>query len=424
MDTIAHNLALTLFVLFLVLSAFFCALEVAFLAVQKSRVRHLVSSGVAGAAEVERITLRPDRLLATTLFSNNVVQTGAAVLGTVIVVAMLGETLGVIVATVGIAVITLLFAEAIPKTLAARHAERLALLFARPFRILEGSLSPIISALSWLTTRVTGGELAAPRYMVSEAEIRSIISEGEETGAVEGVEAEMLHKVFEFGDRRVVEMMTPRTEVVWVEMDTRVTDFLKLYTERPYSRFPVVADSPDNVVGILEIRDLLLAQAQDQIGPEAHIDSLVRPVLFTPETKRGGELLTEMQASGSRMAVVVDEYGGIAGIITLQQMVEEIVGEIRDELIRDKDVETIDEYTFEVDGSLRIEEANEKLGLSLPSGEYETVAGFVLSSLGHIPRMGEQLRYDGLKMVIKEMRGLKIEKVLITRMEGDAALAP
>ena len=412
-----------LFLLFLALSAFVGLVEVAYLSVQKSRLKHLAGTGVRGASEAERITQSPDRLLATTLFVNNVVQTAAAAVGTVIAVRWLGERWGVVVSTVIIAMATLIFAEAIPKPYSARHAERLALLFARPFRVMEKALSPVVSAISWLTTRVTGGGLPAPSYKVSEEEIRSIISEGEEAGAVEETQAEMLHNVFEFADRRVSEVMTPRTEVVWLEKGTRLSDFLKLYMEHPHSRFPVYKDSTDNVVGILAIRDVLIAQARNQITPESTIDPLVRPAVFVPETKQLSELLTEMQDSGSRMAVVVDEYGGIAGIATLQAMIEEIVGEIRDELVHKQEFKAIDENTFEVDGGMTVEMANEELGLKLPQGEYETVAGFVLSQLGRIPRAGEQFKYDSFKVLVTNMRGLKVEKVLITRLESNSPVA-
>ncbi|MBI4287026.1 MAG: HlyC/CorC family transporter [Chloroflexi bacterium] len=420
---ISNQTYVFLFFIFLAFSAFVGIVEVAYLSVQKSRLKHLTSTGVRGASEAERITQSPDRLLATTLFINNVVQTAAAAVGTVVAVRWLGEQWGVIASTVGIAFATLILAEAIPKTFSARHSERLALLFARPFRLMESSLSPVVSAISWLTTRVTGGGLPAPTYKVSEEEIRSIISEGEQVGAVEEDQAEMLHNVFEFGDRRVSEVMTPRTEVVWLEKGTKFKDFLKLYMEHPHSRFPVYHDSTDNVVGILAIRDVLIAQARNQITPEGVIDPLVRPAAFVPETKQLSELLNEMQASGSRMAVVVDEYGGIAGVATLQAMIEEIVGEIRDELVHTEEFQAIDEHTFEVEGGMTVDVANEELGLKLPQGEYETVAGFVLSHLGHIPRVGEQFKYDSFKLFVTNMRGLKVEKVRITRLEPDSPVA-
>jgi len=182
------------------------------------------------------------------------------------------------------------------------------------------------------------------------------------------------------------------------------------------SRFPVYVENMDNVVGVLSVKDVLMALARGTAGEESTIDDLVRPPYFAPESKHINELFAEMRDENYRMAVIVDEYGGTAGIVTLTRLVEEIVGEVGDELAGvEKDYEIINEYTFQIDGSMRIDEVNEEMELDLPEGEdYETVAGFILSLLGHIPRRHEQLRYKGLKMVITEMKGLKIEKILLT----------
>jgi putative hemolysin len=244
-----------------------------------------------------------------------------------------------------------------------------------------------------------------------------MISVGHKEGTVEEAEAEMLHKVFDFGDRPVREVTVPRTEVVWVEKGTKLADFFNIYAESPVSRFPVFEESLDNVVGILSVKDVLMGLAKGTITSDGIIDDLIRPAYFTPETKRIGELFAEMQDQNYRMAVVVDEYGGTAGIVSLSRLVEEIIGPVGDEFTEaDKDFEAINEYTFHVDGSMRIEEANEEMELELPEGEdYETVAGFILNLLGHIPKQGRHLRYKGLKIVITKMRGLKIEEVLIIK---------
>jgi putative hemolysin len=227
----------------------------------------------------------------------------------------------------------------------------------------------------------------------------------------------MLHKVFDFGDRPVYEIMVPRLEVAALQEGSKIADFLRLYTETPLSRFPVYRENMDNVVGILSVKDVLMARAKGNINDESTIDDLVRPAYFTPETKLINELFFEMRDKNYRMAVVIDEYGGTAGIVSLSRLVEEIVGEVGDELAGvEKDYEVINEYTFQIDGGMRIKEANEEMELNLPEGEdYETVAGFILSLLGHIPKRNEQLRYKGLKIVITEMRGLKIEKILLTK---------
>ncbi|MBA7696366.1 hypothetical protein ES703_105013 [subsurface metagenome] len=243
------------------------------------------------------------------------------------------------------------------------------------------------------------------------------------TPTVEAAEARMLHKVFDFGGRPVREVMTPRPEVVSIEQGSKMSDFLKLYAESPLSRFPVFRENMDNVVGILSVKDVLMALAKSTVNEESTVDDLVRPAYFAPETKHIDELFVEMRDENYRMCVVVDEYGGTAGIVSLSRLVEEIVGEVGDELATvEKDYEVINEYTFQIDGSMRIEEANEEMELDLPEGDdYETVAGFILSLLGHIPKTNEQLRYKGLKLVVTEMRGLKIEKILLTKERQAAA---
>jgi len=249
-----------------------------------------------------------------------------------------------------------------------------------------------------------------------------MISVGHKEGTVEEEEAEMLHNVFEFGDRPVREVMVPRPEVVCLEEGSTIADFLRLYAESPLSRFPVYQENMDNVVGILSIKDVLMAQANGIVTNDSVIDDLVRPAYFTPETKRISELFAEMRDKNYRMAVVVDEYGGTSGVVSLTRLVEEIVGRVGDELAAaEKDYEMINEYTFQIDGSMRIEEANEEMDLQLPEGDYETVAGFILDLLGHIPKPNEQLRYRDMKLVITEMRGMKIEKILLTKEKHAAS---
>jgi putative hemolysin len=412
------TLYLVLLVICLLLSAFFSSSETAFISLQRFRLAHLVETKVSGAKRVARMLERPERLLSTILLGNNFVNTAAAALGTMLAIKVWGEERGVLFATIGVTIILLIFAETTPKTIATRHAEKLSLLFVRPIQMISWLLTPFVVVLSWIAsgfTKMVGGT-PMPRSLVSEEEIRTMISVGHKEGTVEKDEAEMLHNVFDFGNRPVREVIIPRTEVVWVEKGAKLPDFLSIYAESPLSRFPVYEDNMDNVVGILSVKDVLMAQAKGTIDNESPIDDLIRPAYFTPETKRISELFTEMRDKNYRMAVVVDEFGGTAGIVSLSRLVEEIVGPVGDELTEaEKEYEAINEYTFQIDGGMRIEEVNEEMGVELPEGDYETVAGFVLHLLGHIPRQGEQLRYKGLKLVIIKMRGLKIEEILLTK---------
>jgi len=412
-----ETLYLALLILCLLLSAFFSSSETAFISLQRMRVQHMVDTEVRGAKRVANLLKQPEKLLSTILLGNNLVNTAAAALATTLAISIWAEK-GIIIATIGVTVFLLIFSETTPKTIAIQHAERLSLSFARPIELISWLFTPFVIVLSWIASglsKLVGGT-PVPRSLVSEEEIRTMISVGHKEGTVEEAEAEMLHKVFDFGDRPVREVMIPRPEVVAIEQGSKIADFLALYAESPLSRFPVYLGNMDNVVGILSVKDVLMAQAKGTINNESPIDDLIRPAYFTPETKHINELFAEMRDKNYRMSVVVDEYGGTAGIVSLSRLVEEIVGEVGDELAAvEKDYEIINEYTFQIDGSMRIEEANEEMDLELPEGDYETVAGFVLDLLGHIPKTGEQLRYKGLKLSITEMRGLKIERILLTK---------
>jgi len=415
-------LYLVIFLVCLLLSAFFCSSETAFFSVQRIKLEHLVSTKVKGARRVAHMLERPEKFLSTVLLGTNLVNTAAAALGTALAISIWQEQ-GVLIATVSVTFILLVFAETTPKTLATQHAEKLSMLFVRPLEFFAWVFTPFVIALSWIAigfTRMVGGSPVS-KSLANPEEIRTMIVLGEKEGTVEESEADMLHKVFDFGDRPVREVMVPRPEVIAIEQGAKISEFLSVYAESPLSRFPVYQENMDNVVGILSVKDVLMARAKDVFDKDGTIDELVRPAYFAPETKRINELFSEMREKNFRMCVVVDEYGGTAGIVSLTRLVEEIVGPVGDELADiEKEFEVINEYTFQVDGSMRIGEVNEEMELDLPEGDYETVAGFILHLLGHIPKQNEQLRYKGLKLVITEMRGHKIEKILLTKEKTGA----
>ena len=408
------------FIVCLVFSAFFSSAESAFLALPKLRIRYLVENGRRGAEWLAKMAESPEKILATVLLGNNLVNVAAATLGTIMAVWVFGLVWGPIIATVGVTALILIFGEVIPKTLAVHNAERLSLFYVKPLRVMQWCLYPFVLALSRIGLGVTR-IIAQPdegKTLVSEGEIRSAINVGQVEGVVEQDEARMLHKVFEFTDRPVGKVMVPRTEIAWVEQGTKIGEFLDIYAQTPYSRFPVYKDNTDNVVGILFVKDILVKLNGGIIDKEAVIDDLIRPAHFVPESKHLGELLTEMRNGGYHIVMVVDEYGGVAGMVTLGELTEEIIGDIGDELIEEKkEFVVTGDNTFQLDGGFRIEEANQELRLDLPEGDYETVAGFILSHLGRIPKQGEQLKYRHLKFVIIEMQGVKIERIVVTKEE-------
>jgi putative hemolysin len=408
---------IVLFIICILASAFFSVAEIAFVSVQRFKLEHLVATKVKGATAVMSLIKHPEKLLSTILLGSNFFNTAAAALGTTLIVNSIGPT-GVVIATILVTIILLVFADTLPKTTAAHHAESISIHLGGIVRFISWIFLPIVTILSWISTlfgkmigaHTIGGSLVSPE------EIRTMINIGSRDGTVQKDEAEMLHKVFDFGDRPAREVMVPRTEVIWVPQGMQIMDFFKLYVEHPLNRYPVFDGSIDNIVGILSAKDVLMSLAKGTCDVEKTINSLVRPACFSPEGKRIGELLTEMRDKSYHMCIIVDEYGGTSGIVTLTQLVEEIVGDVKDELASiEKDFEIINETTFQIGGSMRIEDINAEMNLALPEGDYETVAGFVLKVLGHIPTPGEQLRFKDLKLEITRMEGLKIEEILITR---------
>ncbi len=405
----------------LLLSAFFSSAEAAFLSLARSRVAHLASSGSAGAARVERMTSRPERLLSTILFGNNLVNVAFAALVTLTVVAALGkdrEGQAAIISTVIGTVVLLVAGETIPKSIAVRRAEKMAFMYSLPVLWFEALFLPVVVVLQWTARSVNawfGGDSA--RVSVTEGEIRTMIDIGEAQGAVESTEAEMIENVFRFGDMKVREVMTPRTEIVSVRRGARLREVLDVYAEHLHTRLPVYRGSADNVIGIISAKDVLKAMSAKGMGLDDPATDVMRDAYFVPETKRAAELFDELRRSGNQMAIVVDEFGGVAGLVTLKTLLEEVVGPVGEEGSGPQDeYESIDRNTFQVDGGMSIDEVNEELGIDLPEGDFETIAGFALAALGHIPVQGEQFEFANLRLEITEMNGLKIEAVKVTRL--------
>ena len=403
---------------FLICSAFFSSSEAAFLSLQKTRLTHLVNTRVVGARRVADMIQEPERLLATILLGNNLVNVAFAALVTVIIVSLLGEGRGVIVSTVVATVILLIIGEIIPKTIAVRHAERIAFWYARPLKTIEFLLLPLVIALQWVTNRVNSRfDSSETQSSITEDELRTLIDIGEAEGTFAPSEAEMLEKVFRFGDRHVREVMTPRTEFVTVESGSTLNAFLGIYSLHPHTRFPVYKKTPDNIIGIISAKDILKALATKNINTNSVLTDLIRDAYFIPETKLIAELFDELRKSGNQMSIVVDEFGGLAGLVTLKSLSEVVVGSVGEEGTgAEEEYEAIGKNTFQIDGGMSIEEANEELNINLPDGDFETIAGFVLDVLGHIPLEGEQFDYKKLRFVISKLNSRKIETITVTKM--------
>ena len=411
MDT-SDVIRLVLLGLTVLLSAFFAGSEAAFLSVQRSRLAALILDKVKGAERVEKLASNPEKLLPTVLTGNNLVNVAAAALGTTLAGSYLSPNWAVGASVGVVTVLLLLFGEILPKVIATKNAEGLALILVRPLQAAQILFFPIVWVLeiySRMVGRIFG--LSGSR-LVSEREIRALIDVAEIEGGVEKGEAALLEKVFHFGDLRVGDVMTPRTEIIFVELSATLQDFLPIYARTTYTRFPVFDGDRENIVGILSVKDLLEAVAQGTIQLHDSVATALRPAHFVPETKPVDELFDELREVGQHMAITVNEHGGVAGVVTLMQLLEVIVGPVGEEgePIEEEFV-AVGQSQFDVLAAMSILEANENLDIDLPEGDYQTLAGFVLEQLGHIPQEGESFRYGEIELEVKEMQAVKVHRV-------------
>ena len=410
---------LALLIICLALSGFFSAAETAFIALPRARLMHLVRLGRPGADRVSHIIQRPERFLATVLLGNNLVNTTAAALATVLALNLItNKSLSVLAATAGVTTFLLLFGETLPKNVAWRRSERVAFAVSRPIRLVELALSPVVTLLqlfSTATNRALGISGTTPP--VGEEEIRMMIAAGAQTGAVNAGEAELLEKVFRFGDRQMREIMTPRPEIVWMEQGASLAGFLTIYSQNTHTRFPVYDGSMENVVGVLSVKDVLAGLHGVQADSVVDVTEQMRPAFFVPETKSVSETFDEMRQGGHSVVLTVDEFGGIAGLATLKQMMSVIVGQMGDEgSAPEEPVTPLGRDNFRIDAGLAISDINEELNLEIPEGDYQTLAGFILDRLGSIPEVGDVMEFENLRITVKSMEGVRIEEVELRRI--------
>ena len=412
--------SLALLFAFLVLSAFFSSSEAAFLSLQRTRIAHLLSEGVPGARRVAAMLDEPERLLSTILLGNNLVNVAFSAIITLVVVDRVGpdnEGLGVVIATVLGTVTLLLLGETIPKTIAVRNSEKLAFLYSYPLKWGEYLLLPFVLILQRITKAFSsrfGGTQEG--RSITEGELHTLIDIGVGEGEFEQEEAERLKGVFRFGDRQVRDVMTPRTETVFVQRGLSVEEFLEIYAEHSHTRFPVYWDTTDNVVGVLSLKDIMRSLAANRLTDDDSVTDVIRDAHFVPETKRIAELFDELRRSGNQMAIAVDEFGGVAGLVTLKQLIEDVMGRVGEEGVgAEEEMTMVGQDTYEVDAGMSIDEARDKLELDIEEGDFETVAGWALERLGHIPTEGETFEADDVSGEIIEMDNLKIERLRLTK---------
>lgn len=400
-----------LFIAALLFSGFFSSSEVALISITRAKVHALQSQGRKGAKALDTLKRSTDAIQITTLIGSTIANVAVASLATAIGITLYGN-LGIAVGLVVAAVLVLVFGEIGPKMYASRYTEELALRVSRPILFFSKLLYPVL----WVTDRIEQQFAFRPGVtepVVTEEEIKEWIDVGEEEGTIEEEERDMLYSVLRFGDTTAREVMTPRVDVVMIEDTATLESALAIFNETGFSRIPVYHEQIDNIVGLLNVKDVFSAVFRQQTS--ATIRDLMYEPYFIPESKKIDELLKELQVKKQHMAVVLDEYGSFAGIVTVEDMLEELVGEILDEFDEEEpEVQQLEEGIYLVDARTWVEHLNEDLDLNLPLMDtYESIGGLVIERLGHIPRRGEVVKIEesNVTLVVMQMRGRRIVKV-------------
>ena len=400
----------------LLLAALSAAAETALTSVSKIRMRTLAEEGDLRAQRVVRAIEKPQVFLTSILVTSNVSVIVASTVATLLALHI-STNWGGVVSTVLLALFILIFCEITPKTAAVQAPERWAKRLVGPVEALSTLLRPVNALLIGVTTsivRLVGGHPVKHGPFVTEEELRLLVEVGEEEGVLEEDERAMIHNVFELADTAVREIMVPRIDMVTIEADDTVEEAMRLIVQGGQSRIPVIEESIDNIIGVLYAKDLLRVVASGQ--HPATVKSLVRPAYFVPESKRLDDLLRELQQQRVHMAIVVDEYGAVAGLVTIEDVVEEIIGDIQDEYDREEQlVERVSDNEFIVDAKISLDEFNELLDINLTSEDYETLGGFMFAQLDKIPTVGDVVHYSNLTMTVLGTKGRRITKVRVVR---------
>jgi CBS domain containing-hemolysin-like protein len=407
--------------LLIVLNGYFVAVEYGLVTARRTRIHELEHQGDRRARHVLGIVANPPRFIAAMQLGVTLTSLAIGALGEPVLAEVfdpvLATALAVVLSFLIITFLHVVIGELVPKGIALGHSERVALAVSAPVRGFFVAFGPLI----WLLQRSTeailrlfgleppGGE----GDVHSEAELKMLLSHSTDAGEIQQDEREMLYKVFDFADKEAADVMVPRPEVVAISVDLPPEECLGAVIESPYTRYPVYRGSLDEIVGVLHVRDLFSALIDRGIE-NVDVEELVRPAYIVPETKDLAALLAEFRRSNQHMAIVVDEYGAMQGIVTLEDLLEEIVGEIEDEFdLPDESIEEVDKDTIRIDGTFPIDDFNERFKVELPIEDYHTMGGFVFGQLGRAPLEGDEISHDGLRFQVVEVEGSRIDRLAV-----------
>ena len=395
----------------LALSAFFSSSETAMMAVNKIRVRNLADAGLSSAQTLMKVLDNQPKMLSAILIGNNIVNISASSLATILVTRAFGD-MYVGVGTGILTLLVLILGEITPKTSATLYSETMALRFAKPIYMIMQVLTPVIfivDKLSQGVLRLLHVDPNKKQDAITEDELRTIVEVSHEEGVIESDEKKMIYNVFDFGDSVAKDIMVPRIDMTFIDVDATFSEVIEVFREVKYTRYPVYEETTDNVIGIINIKDLLLTENQKKFC----IRDYLREPLYTYEFKKTAELMVELRKTQNNIAIVLDEYGATAGLITLEDMLEEIVGEIRDEYDEDEEdlIRRIGPREYVVEAAMKLDDLNDQLGLDLESEDYDSIGGFIIGLLDHLPEEGEEVTHKTLRFVVDKVDRNRIDKI-------------
>jgi putative hemolysin len=400
----------------LIASGFFSASETALMSLSKIRIRHMQEEGIKGANLVGKLTEDSGKLLSSILVGNNIVNIAATSLSTSLFITILnGRSEAVPVATAVMTILVLIFGEITPKTIAANSSEKVAILVSKPIKLIIFILTPVVWIFNIITNiifKLFGIKSSMGQPYITEEELKTMVNVSHEEGVLEIEERKIINNVFQFGDMQAKEAMVQRLDMVCINAQDSYEEVINIFKEEQFSRMPVYEESVDDIIGIVNIKDIIFL-SESEIE-DFDIRNYVREAFFTYEFKKITELLEEMKKDKSQMAIVVDEYGGTSGLITIEDLVEEIVGEIEDEYDEDEeDIQVIKEDEYIVDGSKKISEVNELIGTNLESEEFDSIGGFIIGYLKRLPEENEVIEVDSVKLCIESLDKNRIKKIRV-----------
>lgn len=397
-----------LFVL-LIFSAFFSGVETALMSLNMIKVNSLLKQKKKGSKVLSRIKKNPHKLIITILIGNNLVNIGAASLATVVFTEIFGSA-GVGIATGVMTILILVFGEITPKTYATQNAERISLLVARPIELLSIVLTPLVILFGYISKFMSKLLGSKKEKELSEEELKTIVTMGKQEGILTKEAAEIMHNVLAFEDTRVTEIMTPKVNMKMLDGSSTLKEVIDFLIKSPYSLYPVYGKNRDSIIGILDIDDILSYVKDDKF--DTKISGIIKDAVFVPESKEIDDLLTEFEGEKMPMAIVVDEYGGVVGMVTIEDILEEIVGEIFDKS-KKKSIFIKDKGATKINASVSIEEFNEAFGIKLKADRFNTLAGYIEEELQRIPRKGEKIKIKDITLVIDSVTKQRVRRVRV-----------